>query len=251
MARPTRPKSPAPDAKPGGALRALRTARGWTLAEVAQRTGLPISSLSKIENDRMSLSYDKLTRLCAGLEIDIAELFAADTASAAPKGVAGRRSITRAGEGRAIDTSNYRHLYPAADLLNKRFVPIIAEPRARSLAEFGELIRHPGEEYACVMEGVVELHTDLYAPVRLEAGDSIYFDSSMGHAYIAVGRGTCRVLSVCSDNETQLIEAMAEPRKLAPVTVSKQATKPGRAAAKVAPKRQTVKPKGRSRAGKS
>lgn len=250
MARPTRAKSSAPEAKPGGALRALRMARGWTLAEVAQRTGLPISSLSKIENDRMSLSYDKLTRLCAGLEIDIAELFAADTTSAPPQGVAGRRSITRAGEGRAIDTSNYRHLYPAADLLNKRLVPIIAEPRARSLAEFGELIRHPGEEYACVMEGVVELHTDLYAPVRLEAGDSIYFDSSMGHAYIAVGRGTCRVLSVCSDNETQLIEAMAGPRRLAPTIVSKPAVKPGQAT-KAASKKQAIKPKGRSRAGKS
>lgn len=251
MARP-RPKLSAPDAKPGGALRALRMARGWTLAEVAQRTGLPISSLSKIENDRMSLSYDKLTRLCAGLEIDIAELFAADTASSAPAGVAGRRSITRAGEGSLIDTSNYLHLYPAADLLNKRLVPIIAEPHARSLAEFGELIRHPGEEYACVLEGVVELHTDLYAPVRMEVGDSIYFDSSMGHAYIAVGRGTCRVLSVCSDSETPLVEATAGPRKPAPVTVSKPVAMPGPAAVrKAAPKKPTVKPTGRSRAGKS
>lgn len=143
-----------------------------------------------------------------------------------------------------IDTSNYLHLYPAADLLNKLFVPIVAELRARSLADFGELIRHPGEEYACVLEGVAELHTDLYAPVRLEVGDSIYFDSGMGHAYIAIGQGTCRVLSICSDDETHSIEAMAVSRKVAPVTVSKQVAKPARTAAKAAPKR-TVKPKGR------
>jgi len=247
MARP-RPKLSVPGAKPGGALRALRTARGWTLAEVAHRTGLPISSLSKIENDRMSLSYDKLTRLCAGMEIDIAELFAADTAANAPVGVAGRRSITRAGEGHVIDTNNYLHLYPAADLLNKRFVPIIVEIHVRSLADFGELVRHPGEEYTCVMEGVVELHTDLYAPVRLEVGDSIYFDSGMGHAYIAIGRGKCRVLSICSYNDPRLIEAIAEPRKLAPVTVSKQ-TVISKRAAKTSPKR-TVKPKGRVRTGR-
>jgi transcriptional regulator with XRE-family HTH domain len=230
-------------------LRALRTARGWTLAEVAQRTGLPISSLSKIENDRMSLSYDKLTRLCTGLEIDIAELFAAGTATNAPLGVAGRRSVTRAGEGRVIDTSNYLHLYPAADLLNKRFVPIIAEVHARSLADFGELIRHPGEEYACVLEGVVELHTDLYAPARLGVGDSIYFDSGMGHAYIAVSRSKCRVLSICSDDETHLIEATAAPRKVASVPVSKPVATSKRAA-KSAPKRM-VKAKGRSHEGKS
>ena len=120
----------------------------------------------------------------------------------------GRRSITRAGEGRAIETTELRpHLYPAADLLNKRLIPIIAEIRARSFADFGDLIRHPGEEYAFVVEGEVELHTELYSPVRLKAGDSIYFDSGMGHAYINVGKGVCRILSVCSGAETQLIEA--------------------------------------------
>lgn len=248
MAR-SRSKLPLPSSKPGSALHTLRTARGWTLAEVARRTGLPTSSLSKIENDRMSLSYDKLTRLCAGLEIDIAELFAADAAASAPIAVAGRRSITRAGEGRMIETSSYMHLYPAADLLNKLFVPIIAELRARSLADFGELIRHPGEEYACVLEGVAELHTDLYAPLRLEAGDSVYFDSGMGHAYIAVGQSTCRVLSICSDEETHSIEAMAVTRKVAPVTASTQVAKPANTGTKATPK-PTVKAKGRPRGKK-
>jgi quercetin dioxygenase-like cupin family protein len=58
-----------------------------------------------------------------------------------------------------------------------------------------------------VLEGTVDLYTSLYAPVRLHAGDSIYFDSGMGHAYIAAGEGVCRVLSVCSGPEAQLIAA--------------------------------------------
>jgi hypothetical protein len=37
--------------------------------------------------------------------------------------------------------------------------------------------------------------------VRLETGDSIYFDSGMAHAYINVGAGKCRVLSVCTSDE--------------------------------------------------
>jgi oxalate decarboxylase/phosphoglucose isomerase-like protein (cupin superfamily) len=45
----------------------------------------------------------------------------------------------------------------------------------------------------------VVFHTELYAPVLLQAGDSVYFDSSMGHAYLRVGDGPCRVLTVCSD----------------------------------------------------
>ena len=69
--------------------------------------------------------------------------------------------------------------------------------------------RHTGEEFALVLEGAVELHTELYAPARLEAGDSIYFDSTMGHAYLAAAPGRCRVLAVCSGGEAHLREAMA------------------------------------------
>ncbi len=195
-------------AKPGSALRALRLEKGWTLADVSRRTGLPISTLSKVENDKLSLSYDKLARISKGLEIDIGILFAQDAARHPLSLVTGRRSIARAGEGRIIETEPYGHIYPVTELLNKRFIPIIVEIYVRSLAEFGEMIRHAGEEYAYVLEGCVELHTDLYAPVRLDTGDSIYFDSGMGHAYIAVGTGTCRVLSICSGPESQLLAAI-------------------------------------------
>jgi transcriptional regulator with XRE-family HTH domain len=200
-------------------VKALRRQHGWTLAEVSRRTGLTTSTLSKIENDKMSLTFDKLARLSSGLQIDIAALFRGANGAEAHSGASGRRSIARAGEGKAIETRNYSHVYPAWDLLNKKIIPIVAELRARSLEEFGELIRHPGEEYAFVLEGEVDLYTSLYAPVRLKAGDSIYFDSGMGHAYIAASEGPCRVLSLCSAPETQLIAASAgqphveEPRK--------------------------------------
>ena len=196
------------EARPGKALKAIRARRGWTLAEVSARTGLPISTLSKIENDKMSLSYDKLTRLCAGLEVDIAELLATEGSGSAGT-VSGRRSITRFGEGRLIDTGGYVHRYHAAELLQKRFVPVVAEMRARSRDELGDWIRHPGEEYAYVLEGSVDLHTEFYAPTRLETGDSIYFDSGMGHLYVAASPGTCKILSICSASEAQILEAIA------------------------------------------
>jgi transcriptional regulator with XRE-family HTH domain len=196
-------------AHPGAALKALRKQRGWTLAEVSSRTGLPISTLSKIENERISLTYDKLALLSASLNVDIAQLFAP------PLGlmhgaVIGRRSYTPGGQGQVIETGKYGHTYPAADFLNKRFVPIVAELRARTLEEFGELIRHPGEEYAYVLEGTVLFHTELYAPVTMRKGDSIYFDSGMGHAYLAAEAGPCRVLSICSGPESRLKEALRE-----------------------------------------
>jgi transcriptional regulator with XRE-family HTH domain len=196
-------------AHPGAALKALRNQRGWTLAEVSRRTGLPVSTLSKIENERISLNYDKLALLSASLGVDISELFS-PALRGGHRALIGRRSYTPGGEGQVIETRNYGHIYPAADFLNKRFVPIIAELRTSSLEEFGELIRHPGEEYAYVLEGTVAFHTELYAPLTLRKGDSIYFDSGMGHAYLAAESGPCRVLSICSGPESHLKEALRQ-----------------------------------------
>jgi len=203
----------------GKSLKAIRKQRGMTLIDASERTGLPVSTLSKIENNKVSLSYDKLLRMCTALEVDISELFSGHAAEAkTPSRVSsGRRSVDRRGSGYAIDTPSYSHLYPAADLLNKRAIPIIAEIRARSLAEFGELLHHPGEEYAYVLEGVVDLHTDLYAPVRLGTGDSIYFDSGMGHAYIAVSDAVCKVLSVCVADQERGATHVADTVEMKPV----------------------------------
>lgn len=200
-------------ARPGAALRALRMQRGWTLAEVSKRTDLPISTLSKIENDRVSLTYDKLARLSSGLGVDMSQLFAPQVAGIPGGAVTGRRSITLAGQGQVIETENYGHTYPAADFLNKRFVPVIAELHTRNLEDFGEMIRHPGEEYAYVLEGSVVFHSELYAPLTLRKGDSIYFDSGMGHAYLAGEAGMCRVLSICYGPESQLMEAVSRDGK--------------------------------------
>jgi transcriptional regulator with XRE-family HTH domain len=189
-------------------LKKLRIQRGWTLKEVSRRTGYPVSTLSKIENDKVSLTYDKLTRMSAGLEVDFSTLFGAQETTPETEAMQARRSIARAGEGRSIESKNYMHLYPATELLHKRLIPIIVDIRAHSLEEFGELVRHSGEEYIYVLEGEIEVHTSAYAPVRLKAGDSIYFDSTMGHAYIAASAGPCRVLGVCSGTESQMIAAV-------------------------------------------
>lgn len=194
---------------PGEVLRGIRTERGMTLAEVSKRTGMPISTLSKVETGKISLSYEKLMRLSRGLDIDITRLFAAPKAAPAGRSLTtGRRTITRAGDGPRIRTATYDYVYPSADLLNKSLNPMIIDVRARSLAEFGDMMRHPGEEYALVLEGQCEFHCDLYAPSLMSTGDSVYFDGSMGHAYVAVGEGPCRILSICSATDADLKSAL-------------------------------------------
>ncbi|HZO23286.1 MAG TPA: XRE family transcriptional regulator [Steroidobacteraceae bacterium] len=190
----------------GQTLRALRKQRGWTLAEVSRRTGFSIPTLSKVENDRLSLTYDKLIRLSEGVEIDIAQLFAPVNGVGGPAAITGRRSVNRRTEGELVATRNYDYRYLNTDVTRKKFIPIHTELHARSLEEFGELVRHTGEEFIYVLEGQVELHTELYAPVVLSAGESAYIDSTMGHAYVVRGEGPCRLLAVCSASERDLRE---------------------------------------------
>lgn len=203
------------EANPGAILKKLRVQREWTLADVSERTGFPISTLSKIENGQVSLSYDKLARISKGLDVDIGIFFARDDARLTHSSLNGRRSIIRKGEGRTIETRSYLTQFLATDLLNKRFVPILGQGFATSIDDFGEMIRHEGEEFCYVLEGMLELHTEAYAPVTLEAGDAIYFDSGMGHAYISIGDTPCKVLCICSGDESKLIDTFENDEELA------------------------------------
>jgi transcriptional regulator with XRE-family HTH domain len=192
--------------RPGAALKALRLQKGWSLAEVSRRSGMPVSSLSKVENDKMDLTLEKLLRVSAALDTDMAHLFTAPSSPPGSQEPSGRRSITRAGEGKLLASPIGQYRYLAYELLNKQTIPMIIEVTARSLEEFGELNRHVGEELLFVIEGELDLYTNMYLPVNLKTGDSIYFDSNMGHAYVAVGDKPCRVLSVCVAPPAELLK---------------------------------------------
>ena len=90
-------------------------------------------------------------------------------------------------------------------------IPVLTRIRAKSVGEFGELVHHSGEEYIYVLEGRIEIHTEFYDPIVLEAGESIYIDSNMGHAYVAAeGCDEASVLGVCSSADEGLMESLME-----------------------------------------
>ncbi len=193
----------------GHCLKTARQTRGLTLKQVAERTGLALSTLSKVENGLMSLTYDKLQQLTSGLQMDIAELFHPAANRPDPgRPVTARRSISRAGQGQIVDTRYYTYNYQCTDLIGKRLVPIMAEVRARSLEEFGPLLRHAGEEYFLVTSGRVAVHTEFYAPEILHEGDGIYLDSTMGHAYLNAGDQPARGICVCTSESPDLYEQL-------------------------------------------
>ena len=192
----------------GSLLRALRTRNDWTLKEMSQRCGIPLSTLSKVENDRLSLTYDKLLLISQRLNLRMSELFAEEDSVPEPS-VTARRSIGRVEDAVRVTTPNYDYFYLCPELRRKRMIPVLTRVRAKSIEEFGELVRHSGEEYIHVLEGRAEVHTEFYDPIVLSAGESVYIDSNMGHAYIAAeGCDEALLLGVCSSSDEQLMESL-------------------------------------------
>ena len=192
----------------GSLIRNLRARKGWTLKEMSERTRIPLSTLSKVEHDRLTLTYDKLLQLSERLNIPLSELFAA-TSHAPEPAVTARRSIGAMDRAIRVQTKNYDYFYLCPELRKKRMIPVLTRIRAKSVEKFGELVHHSGEEYIHVLEGRIEVHTEFYDPVILETGESIYIDSNMGHAYIAAdGCDEAVVLGVCSSAEDGLMQSL-------------------------------------------
>lgn len=199
-------------ARLGRALRTIRAGLGISLAEVALRTGVSVSTLSKVENGQMSLTYDKLVQLSEGLGVDITAFFEAEPVL--PDGpavaVTARRSITREGEELRIETPNYDYRYLNTELSKKAMVPIVITIRARSLVDFGQFSRHSGEEFIYVLKGPLEVHSEHYAPTQLETGDSMYLDSTMAHAFVAPGEEDALMLNVCYSPSAGHLQTLVE-----------------------------------------
>jgi transcriptional regulator with XRE-family HTH domain len=193
----------------GSLLRGLRQRHGWTLKQMSERTDIPVSTLSKVEHDRLTLTYDKLQLLGQRLNMPMSELFA-EPGEAAEAAVTARRSIGDVEDAVRVNTPNYDYYYLCPELRHKRMIPVRTHIRAKSLEEFGELVRHPGEEYIYVIEGSIKVHTEFYDPVVLGVGESIYIDSKMGHAYVAERCDEAIVLAVCSSEDQTLMQSLLE-----------------------------------------
>ena len=183
----------------GQRVRALRTARQLTLKTLAERSSVSISSLSKIENNQLSPTYETIMRLARGLGADITELFSEE---AQHKRIPiGRRSITRSGDGKVLGTAAYDYEMLCADVAGKQMIPVKVRVKARELRDIGRLLTHEGEEVLYVLSGKIELLTEFYEPVILEPGDCAYFDSMMGHLCLARGIEDAEVFWVCSSQD--------------------------------------------------
>jgi len=190
------PESAATRPNLGARVRQIRRENNWTLEDLSRRTGVSASSLSKLENGLIDVTFETVMKICDGLDLSLEHLTHHEQATFR----SGVRTVTRRGEGVQLTTQAYGFEVLCTDIARKGLLPVIVTVKARSLAEVARKSQHSGEEFVYVIRGRIHLHTEFYEPTLLEEGDSAYYDSSGAHAFVNAGDGEALVLSVSRDS---------------------------------------------------
>mgnify|MGYP001545766899 FL=1 len=182
----------------GRRVRAARLARRLTLEAVVARTGFTVSWLSKLENGQLSPSLEGLVGLAETLGCGVDTLV--DGLTVPP-----RHIVVRAGNGRAepgqkqTPSRNGRGRGTAGKVehLADGWHGASMQPQVLHLGNGDRrgAESKDGERFLMVLDGRARLEYGDDA-IALEPGDSIYFDASIPHTIIAVGRTAARLLSV-------------------------------------------------------
>ena len=169
----------------GKTLRRLRRENGWTLSTVSTKTGVAVSTLSKIENNQTSPNYDVLVRLCEGLDLNLAEFFQGGTFSTFAHG---SRTVNRLGDGIRYETPFGERLVLSGELSRKALEPsLLYLPKETAEPPVEQIHSHTGEEFLYVVSGAVKFYMEPYTPIVLKEGESVHFDAQMPHGWIAAG----------------------------------------------------------------
>lgn len=198
----------------GQRLRELRQENRWTLTEVATRTGISAGTLSKLENGKTELNFSSVNKLASGLGLRVTEL-------TNPKSsVTGQRTLTPANSGVIFEHPDIDYEILCNELSNAQQGYLRGIVKAKRLDPSLPWHRHKGLEFIYVLSGTLELHTEHYAPTILKRGDSLLFDSSMGHHYVSKGRGEAEILITMSledyENIAEQLHRSTKSRKKNP-----------------------------------
>jgi transcriptional regulator with XRE-family HTH domain len=194
----------------GELIHQFRRKNEWTLRQMSAKVGVPVSTLAKVEQNKLTLSYDKLRQVCGRLGITITELIEQPVPATPGTAVLGRRSVSDLSNSLNILTPNRDYEYLCADLRMKRMVPIIERVRAGDAPQSEALSRHAGEGFLFVLEGTIEVYLQFYNPATVAQGRGIYFDSTQSHSYAAKGCESAVVLAVYSSENPDLVDELGE-----------------------------------------
>lgn len=160
-------------------LAQLRQVQHLTLVEVAERTGLPVAFLKRVERGEAKPSVAELRKLAEVYNTSILDFFEAGAED---------RKLVRRKDRRILrcDSSIQMELLAIG---RKQMEPHIFRiaPRASS----GGSYRHHGEEFLYLLQGKLEIWLDEIERYVLEPGDSLYFKSTQSHRWRSLTDSEC------------------------------------------------------------
>lgn len=180
----------------GERLKKTRKANGWTLQKLAEISGVSITTISRAERGQIALGYDNISALGHALKFDIAELFSKDSEAPTPFS---RPIVTRSGDGVSYDGSTVSYEFLNSSASGKKMSPVLATIHSRSVDGPESFVQHPGEEFVYVLSGAIDVHFDTGELIKLGRGDSLYFDSRIGHTYVSTSRQLAKVIAVLTE----------------------------------------------------
>lgn len=151
-------------------LRAIRRHRGLSLDELADRSGVGASTISRLETGNRSISLDVLVPLARELGVGVDELLAQDD-----DGDVVIRPRPTDWHGMTI----WPLSRPGSSMVSfkVRFEPVLEDPEPQV---------HPGHDWVFVLAGAVQL-TLGERSIRIDQGESAEFPTMTPHAFRAVG----------------------------------------------------------------
>jgi len=179
----------------GREVRAHRLHKSMTVADLAERTGLSIGMLSKIENGNTSPSLTTIQLLANALSLPITSFFRSFEES--------RMAVhTKTGEGVELERAGTRagHQYNLLGHIGSNASGVTVEPYLITLSTKADVFptfQHEGIETIYMLEGEVDYrHGDDVYP--LKPGDTLFFDADARHGPENLVKLPARYLSIIS-----------------------------------------------------
>lgn len=175
-------------------IRNHRLDRRLTLEQVAVRSGLTRSWLSKVEDFRITPSLPALGQIASALGVTVAELV--EGLDERPKLIKVTKAERKVVERNRSTTNTTVYESLAHKRPNRAMDPFLLTVPAGVARD--EALSHEGEEFLIVQQGAINFEFDGEVH-SLRNGDSLYFDSHVPHRIINPHKRDAIVMCVFFD----------------------------------------------------
>ena len=164
----------------GARLQRVRTARNLSQRELARRVGVTNSTISLIEQNKVSPSVSSLKKVLDGIPISLADFFTLDLDPGPPE-----QPFYAADELPDVGNNDI-HYYLVGQHRPQRQMCILREVMPPGTDTGESMIEHEGEEGGVIVSGQVEVTVGAQVRV-LGPGEAYYFESKVPHRFRNVG----------------------------------------------------------------